>query len=108
MINPLATTDSIDLISLDHLDLDIKKPEYGYDRDVREQVNWRLVERILKEAEFPFLSSLKNVDHLLTPEEVLESVVDEDLMFRDLDKAGIVSPLGPSIMVPGRDSSPTP
>lgn len=34
VINPLATIDSINLISLDHPEPDIRKPEYNYDRDV--------------------------------------------------------------------------
>lgn len=108
VINPLATTDSIDLISLDHPDLDIKKPEYSYDKDVRKQVNWRLAERILKATDFPLLNSLKDVDHLLTPKEVLKLVVDENLMFRESDEAGIVSLLGPPMLVSRRDPSPTP
>lgn len=108
MINPLVTTNSIDLIFLDHPELDIKKPEYGYDSDVRERVNWRLAKRILKSVEFPLLISLKGVDHMLTAEEVLKSETDEDFMFRDLDNAGIISPLGPPILVPQRDPTPTP
>lgn len=90
-INPLATTDSIDLVSLDHPDHDIKKPEYGYDKDVREQVNWRLAEKILKAADFPLLNSLKGADHLLSAEEILGSAVDEDLMFRELARRRLLA-----------------
>lgn len=61
----------------------------------------------MKAIEFPLLNSLKDVDHLLTSEEVLESVVDEDRMFRDLVKAGIINPSGPLILAPMRDPIPT-
>lgn len=97
VINPLATTDAIELITLDHSEIDIKKPEYGYDKDIRDQVNWRLAESILKAGEFPFLTALQGVDHILSTEEVLESTMDEDPMFQELDVAGITSPLGPPI-----------
>ena len=100
VINLLATTDAIDLISLDHPELDIKKPEYGYDSEVREKVNWRLAERLLKSPKFPLLTSLKAVEHVLSVDEVLKSKVNEDLMFRDLDNAGLVSSLGPPVAVP--------
>lgn len=105
VINSLAMTDAINLISLDHPDLEIKKSEYDYDKDVREQVDWRLAEKILKVADFPLLNSLKGADHLLSAEEILGSAVDEDLMFRELDETGIVSPLGLP-MVARRELSP--
>lgn len=43
------------------------------------------------------LDSLKASDHVLSVEEVRSSTVDEDLMFRDLDKAGHICLLGPPI-----------
>lgn len=98
VINPLATTDAIELITLDHPKIDVKKPEYGYDdKDIRDQVNWRLVESILKAGEFSLLTNLQGVNHILSVEEVLESTVDEDLMFQELDATGITSPLEPPI-----------
>lgn len=47
-IIPLATIDAIDLISMDFLNLDIKKLDYGYDKDMKEQSNWHLDEEIMK------------------------------------------------------------
>lgn len=35
-IDPLATREAIELISLDHPSLDMKKVDYGYDKDIRE------------------------------------------------------------------------
>lgn len=49
------------------------------------------------------MDSLKSSDHILSVEEVLNSKVDEDILFRDLDKAGHVCPLGPPISPPRPD-----
>lgn len=39
VINPFTTTDAIELISMDHTDLEINKPDYGYDKDAKKQSN---------------------------------------------------------------------
>lgn len=100
VINHLVTIDAIELITMDHPILDIKKPDYGYDKHTREQVNWHLAEEMLKALEFPLLKSLKTANHILAEDEVLKSAVDEYLMFRKLDKTGHISPLGPPLSSP--------
>lgn len=95
IINSLVMIEAIEVISLDHAHLDLKKPGNGYNKDAREQSGWRMTEEMLKVSGLCLLDSLKSNDHILSVEEVLNSKVDEDLMLRDLDKAGIVYPLSP-------------
>lgn len=86
-INPLATSEAIELISLDFPDVNVKRPDYGYDKAVRKESGWRLVEAMLHLPEFSLLESLKSSDHILMADEVLKSKVDKDKMFLDLDKS---------------------
>lgn len=93
-INTLATIVAIELISLDFLDLNIKRSDYGYDTATRDQFGWRLVETMLQVPDFPLLESFKSSDHIFTSDEILKSKMDEDRMFKNLDKAGHVCSLG--------------
>lgn len=43
---------------------------------------------------------LKLSDHKLTMEKVLHNPIDEDLMFKELDKVGVACVLGPLITCP--------
>lgn len=52
---------------------------------------------------FPLLESLKSNDHILSAEKILKSEVDEDKIFKELDKSGFVYPLGPSMSPPKGD-----
>lgn len=94
-INPLATTETIELISQDFPDMDIKKSDYRYDKAAKEQSGWHMAEAMLRVSSFPLLDSLKSNDRILSPKEILKSEVDEDSMFMDLDKIGHVYSLGP-------------
>lgn len=86
-INPLATTNAIELISLDFPDLDIKKSDYMYDATTREQSRWHLAKAMLPVPELSLLELLKSSNHILKVEKVLKSEVDEDKMFRYFDKS---------------------
>lgn len=99
-LNPAATTNAIELISLDYPELNIKKAMYRYDEGAREKAGWLQVEATLKVLELPFLEQLKGVDHILSVDKVLRIDVDEDRIFRQLDKARVVCPLGPPISSP--------
>lgn len=101
-INPLAMTDAIELISMDHPNLDINKLEYGYDKDAKEQCSWRLDEEMMRAPSFPLLDALKANDHIISVE-VLNSTVNEDLMFRNLDRVSHVCPLGHPMSPPRSD-----
>lgn len=46
-INLVATTDEVELISLDFLYLNIKKAEYGHAEVSRERLRWLLAEAML-------------------------------------------------------------
>lgn len=99
-INLMATTDAIELISLDFPKLNIRKEEYGYDLVARERLGLLLTKAMLRVLELPLLESLKASDHILTAEENLKSKVDEDKMFRDLDKSVYSCSLGPPMSPP--------
>lgn len=95
VLNPAATTDAIEMISLDFPELDIQKALYGYDEEVRKWAGWLQAEAMLSLPELPLLNHLKSVDHILSADEVLSMDVKEHKMFRELDRADFVCPLGP-------------
>lgn len=99
-INPLVTTEAIELISMDHPDLDIKKPDYGYGKYTREESGWCMSEEMMKTPSFPLLDVFKACDHVLSVEAILSSKVNEDLMIKDLDKAGHICLLGSTMSPP--------
>lgn len=89
-----ATTDIVELISYDCPKLDIRKVEYDLDEVARKRTCWIFSKAMLKVPKLPLLESLKQSDHLLTTEKILNNPVDKDLMFRDLDEVGLSCPLG--------------
>lgn len=72
---PVATTNAMELISLDFSNLD--------------SASQLLAEAMMRVPELPLLTWLKSSDHLLLAEEILFVEVDEDLAFRELDEAGV-------------------
>lgn len=81
----------------------IKKLGYGYGKAAKEQSGWCLAEAMLRVSDFPFMNLLESNDHILSHEEVLNSKMDEDIMFRDLDKAGHICSLAPPMSLPMSD-----
>lgn len=57
---------------------------------------------MLSISERPLLNHLKNVDRILSTDEVLRMDVDEYKIFRELDRAGYVFPRGPPMSPPAR------
>lgn len=84
-LNLVATTNAIELISMDFAKLDIRKAMY----------RWVQVEAILRIPKLPLLDHLNYIDHILSIEELLKIDTNKDKLFRDLDKAGCVCSLGP-------------
>lgn len=82
-LNLAATTDAIKLISLDHPELDIKKPMYGYDEEAREKAGWLQAEAMVNLPILPLIDELERMNHMLSAEEVMQVEVNEDIMFRE-------------------------
>lgn len=100
---PLATIEVIELISLDFCDLNIKRSDYRHVEEVKEQVGRLMAEAMLKVPEFPLLEFLKLSDHILSPEKIVKLEMDEDRMFRDIDKARHLCSLSPPLSPPKPD-----
>lgn len=98
--NLVATIDAIKMISLDFLELDIRKTLYGCDEEVRKRPKWLQAEAMLSLLKLPLLNHLKSVDQILSADEVLSMDVEEGRMFRQLHRTGLVCPLGPPISPP--------
>lgn len=55
----MATTDVVELVSMDFLEVNIKKDEYGYNKATWERLGRLLAEAMLRLSEFPLLEALK-------------------------------------------------
>lgn len=94
-LSPINRTKAIEMISLDFPKLDILEALYRYNENVRKRAGWLQAEAMLSIPKLLLLNHLKSVDHILSVDEVLRLDVDQDKMFKELDKAGYVCPLGP-------------
>lgn len=91
-LNPAAMTDAIEMVNMDYPELDVKKAMYGYNEETIERVGWFQAKAMVKIHPLPLVEELEKIDHILSVDEVIRVEVDEDEIFRDLDKSGGVYP----------------
>lgn len=93
-LTSVASTNAFELISLDFLGLDIYKSKDGYNKEAWRSVSHHLAEAIMRVPGLPLLNWLKSQDYLLMADVIPTAEVDEDLTFKELDKASVTcSPL---------------
>lgn len=73
-----AMTEALEMVREDYPDVNMAQAKYGYSVDTNDRADRELALAILNPPRFPVVSALINHSGLVTPRELLQSVVDAD------------------------------